>query len=344
MSSVKWFEGNSKEALKLMMERNCAFLVYIKKEDDEFTDAFNDPYVVELLNNQLVLCYEMDPTSQSFTNFKGIFNNVSVPSIYLLEKNNVQQLIIKKENIINTHELELEIKRQILNSVYFTIKCISDTTNDDIQKQKHVQYMTEINKKLQIFNNPTINKSIQKDAEKIKKLNINTKIKIKIPCEKITKVQEFQTKSTLNDVKTFVLNNFHLPEGPMKLIAHRQFVEEDFCQTLDALNLSPSSTIYVHIVPSYQGLSSIRNFQSWLFNIFSFTIMKPYHFFQYHVMNFIMPPPPVQTPRMPNRQEMSQTKTKSTSYKSGSNIYRLNTNESDDDENNTYNGNSTQQL
>lgn len=34
----------------------------------------------------------------------------------------------------------------------------------------------------------------------------------------------------------------------MKFIAHREFVEEDFCKSLDALDLSPSSTIYVHIV------------------------------------------------------------------------------------------------
>jgi len=33
----------------------------------------------------------------------------------------------------------------------------------------------------------------------------------------------------------------------IKLIAHRQFTDEDFNQTLDALNLCPSSTIYVHL-------------------------------------------------------------------------------------------------
>lgn len=35
---------------------------------------------------------------------------------------------------------------------------------------------------------------------------------------------------------------------PIKLIAHRQFIDDDFCQTLDVLNLCPSSTIYVHMV------------------------------------------------------------------------------------------------
>lgn len=41
----------------------------------------------------------------------------------------------------------------------------------------------------------------------------NTKLKIKIPYEKIVKIQDFPTGSTLNDVKAFVLNYFRLPKG-----------------------------------------------------------------------------------------------------------------------------------
>lgn len=39
------------------------------------------------------------------------------------------------------------------------------------------------------------------------------RIKIKIPCKDITFVQEFQTTSSLNEVKSFVLNKFNIPRG-----------------------------------------------------------------------------------------------------------------------------------
>lgn len=41
----------------------------------------------------------------------------------------------------------------------------------------------------------------------------------------------------------------------MKFIAHRQFVDEDFPQSLEALELCPSSTIYVHLVNVISFLS-----------------------------------------------------------------------------------------
>lgn len=46
--------------------------LFLGKENDEFTEALKDPFITDLLNNQLILCYEMDPTSPSFMNFKNI--------------------------------------------------------------------------------------------------------------------------------------------------------------------------------------------------------------------------------------------------------------------------------
>lgn len=39
------------------------------------------------------------------------------------------------------------------------------------------------------------------------------KIKIKVPCRDVTIVREFERTSSLDDVKTFVLENVNLPNG-----------------------------------------------------------------------------------------------------------------------------------
>ncbi|XP_060859989.1 UBX domain-containing protein 4-like [Metopolophium dirhodum] len=347
MSSLKWFGGDSKAALQQMMDRNCAFLMYIGNGNDDLTKIFDDTNIIQLLNNELILCYKMDPLSPSFKNFKDIFNNVVIPSIYLLEKNNTQQYIINKKQVLtNSHDIHLDLKRQLLNAICCIIKDISDTINVDDNKQKYLQYLTDVSKKLPLFDSPNINAGVQNVAEEIKKSNGIAKIKFKVPYKDITIVKEFQTTSTLNDIATYILCQVNLSRRGIKFIAHRQFTGEDFNQTLEALNLCPSSTIYVHLdmEQSNQWLYSILNYQSWLGNVLNFIIINPFNFIQHFLISLVRPSPSVEAPRTINHQNKNKKQTvKKTTYKA-SNIHQLNTNNSDDDENNTYNGNSTQQL
>jgi len=57
--------------------------------------------------------------------------------------------------------------------------------------------------------------------------------------------------------KTFIFRR-------IKFIAHRQFSDEDFDQTLDALNLCPSSTIYVHIDKVNIKINNFLLFWCWI--------------------------------------------------------------------------------
>ncbi|XP_015373334.1 PREDICTED: UBX domain-containing protein 4-like [Diuraphis noxia] len=348
MSSLKWFEGDSKAALQQMTDRNCAFLIYIGNGNDDLTKIFEDPNIIQLLNNELILCYKMDPLSPSFKNFEDIFNNVVIPSIYLLEKNNTQQHIInKKEVLTNLHDIHLDLKRQLLNAICCIIKDISDTINVNDNKQKYLQYLTEITKKLQLIDSANINADVQKVTEETKKSNGTAKIKFKVPHKDITIVKEFQTTSTLRDIATYILCKVNLSERGIKFIAHRQFIEQDFNQTLDALNLCPSSTIYVHLdmEQSNHWLYSVLNYQSWLGSVLNFIIINPFHFIQHFLTSFVRPSPSIEASRTINRHTKNKKKTvKKSTYKTVSNIHQLNNNNSDDDENNTYNGNSTQQL
>jgi len=46
--------------------------VFLGNGNDDLTKIFDDTNVIQLLNNELFLCYKMDPLSPSFKNFKAI--------------------------------------------------------------------------------------------------------------------------------------------------------------------------------------------------------------------------------------------------------------------------------
>lgn len=98
-----------------------------------------------------------------------------IPSIYLLEKNNIQQYIIRNQDLKEFHEFHLDLKRQVLKAIHSIIKGISgvfyilivlyseifqnnicyylitDTINDDENKQKYVQYLTVVTNKVTLI-------------------------------------------------------------------------------------------------------------------------------------------------------------------------------------------------
>lgn len=45
----------------------------------------------------------MDSASPGFNNFSDIFNNIVIPSVYLLERNNTQHHTIKEDDFTETY-------------------------------------------------------------------------------------------------------------------------------------------------------------------------------------------------------------------------------------------------
>jgi len=65
-----------------------------------------------------------------FNLFLQSVDNVVVPSIYLLEKNNSQQYIINKKQVLtNPNDIQLDLKRQLLNAIQCIMKDISGLCN-----------------------------------------------------------------------------------------------------------------------------------------------------------------------------------------------------------------------
>lgn len=48
------------------------YFVFLGNDNEDLVEVFKDSNIIQLLNNELIICFKMDPTSSSFTKFKEI--------------------------------------------------------------------------------------------------------------------------------------------------------------------------------------------------------------------------------------------------------------------------------
>lgn len=168
----------------------------------------------------------------------------------------------------------------------------------------------------------------------------------------------FSADATLDDAKKFVINDVRPPFSSFSLCTtfpRRQFTTSNYSESLRDLQLAPSAVVL--ILPE-QTVSNVYSGGSFFTNIF-WMLLSPFtavwrlitSFFPRTTQNNEQPSPPNSEPsnNSPNNQtensnNQSGVRRRDTSFlRRDGNIYRIN-NQSDDDENNTWNGNSTQQM
>ncbi|XP_050529706.1 UBX domain-containing protein 4-like isoform X2 [Daktulosphaira vitifoliae] len=351
MSRINWFDGESKDALQIMIQKNCVFVIYIGKDNDEIFNIFEDSDIIELLNNEIIICFKMDPISSSFDKFKVIFHNIDIPSVYVLEKNNTEQRILKKSDIIHSSNYQISLKRDLLLAIKNSINDILDNIYEEIKKKKYLEYLEKIDNRF-MFKDISIEKNNTPTIADTKKFVNNTKIKFIIPSKNISLIHEFKTTTLLKEIKSYAINNISLPSGPIKFIAHRHFTEEDFHLTLSELCLCPSSTIYLQPVPSIsqKGIMTLNNYFTLLVNFFQLLIIKPYHIVQNYVTSYFRNSQSIESKNKSTNPNINSINESKFVYKRSSNVHSLKDQKkkrrhsNDNDDNNTYNGNSTQQL
>lgn len=171
-------------------------------------------------------------------------------------------------------------------------------------------------------------------------------------------VHRFPADATLRDVQQFVVEN--MPNGSLSSsdfvlstnFPRREFSRNDYSQTLRDLQLTPSATLLVLPVKAMRTSSPSNNYFSFLWDIFA-----PIMVIWSYVINFFSPSnssadnsEDVARRSNVNSQENKKgtenerkQRTPRNIYQEG-NVYRLTNRQADDDENNTWNGNSTQQM
>ena len=177
----------------------------------------------------------------------------------------------------------------------------------------------------------------------------------------LTLAQEFKSKDNLSVVRNFIINDSGISIGKFSLsttFPRKVFKEEDMSKTLYDLSLVPSSVLLV--IPETGSAVANKGFFSYL----PWFILVPFIHFWKFIMTFLPTTPPPAIPpardegRLGSRNTSPGDPQPSTSGTSnvrnrktgaakpdGGNIHRLHeAKEGNEDDNNTWNGNSTQQM
>ncbi|XP_042909708.1 UBX domain-containing protein 4 [Parasteatoda tepidariorum] len=166
----------------------------------------------------------------------------------------------------------------------------------------------------------------------------------------------FSADAILEEARRFVREEVRPPFSNFSLCTtfpRRQFSESDYSETLRNLQLAPSAVLL--ILPE-QAVSSINQSANFISSMFWFLLFPITSIWNYIRSFFTGADPPSLTQpnqTVPSSSENSDKNTdkrqpnirrrESPFAKREGNVFRIN-NQSDDDENNTWNGNSTQQM
>ncbi|XP_054724411.1 UBX domain-containing protein 4-like isoform X1 [Uloborus diversus] len=202
----------------------------------------------------------------------------------------------------------------------------------------------------------------QANAARISAMNSNeARLQFRLP-DGSSRNHTFSADSTLEQARTFVREQVQPPFSHFTLCTtfpRRHFTESNYSETLRDLQLAPSAVLL--ILPA-QAVTSVNQGVGFLSNLF-WTLMSPlttiWRFITAFFTGTPSRPEPSPAPEAPPNTQSTTSKTNQpgssdstsqsvrrrepTIYRRDGNIFRLN-NQSDDEENSTYNGNSTQQM
>ncbi|XP_048489142.1 UBX domain-containing protein 4 isoform X2 [Plutella xylostella] len=174
-------------------------------------------------------------------------------------------------------------------------------------------------------------------------LGNKARIQFKMP-DGSSAAAQFDASDTLATVRRHVADNLHLTSSSFTLwTAFPRLELRDDSATLTQLKLAPSAALLVlpsSAVAKPNTSSRIASFTSFLIQILTSLVIEPTTLVYNWVRARLFPPPPA-NPRRPT--PPPATSAPGLRYRHRTNVHRLN-GDADDDENNTWNGNSTQQM
>lgn len=187
-------------------------------------------------------------------------------------------------------------------------------------------------------------------------VNTNSaRLQFKLP-DGSSHTHEFLSSNTLQDVRNYIVTTLNLPFNNFTLsttFPRREFTIEEGGETLLALELVPNAVILV--LPLHHGAVATNSNSSWLMTVF-WSILGPFLNVVGYVKTMLFGPPQPRSPSPnPERKRPSENAGEPSNLpkrkmgESGvvrrqGNVHRLTDKTDSDDDNNTWNGNSTQQM
>lgn len=172
------------------------------------------------------------------------------------------------------------------------------------------------------------------------------RIQFKLP-DGSSHTAHFDAEGTLADVHRYVADNLRLPSSSFSLwtaFPRRELTERD--ETLRGLQLAPSAALLVlaqRPAPTVAAPAPVTGFISFLTQLFTSLLLTPTQQLYMWLRSRLFPPPP-NVPRESSPVTPQPPQPNAGNVRRRGNIHRLPSDRPGDDENNTWNGNSTQQM
>lgn len=304
-----------------------------------------------------------------------VVNNEGIPIIseHIYEENNISAVLSSicnscALNTIPALDSDIESQSNLSCTISNDLKNIKESTS--YSKSADTVSQTELRSAATKIcratgpNNTTMESLARNEIHSSGLQPSSTQLQIRLPDGSRHK-QQFDKEAVLNEVWVFISTHHKLKDFDLKTYNHQNFSEDDYQSTLIDLDLYPNGVVIVvpkHGVSvsnngwigsmfhygSYQLVSKTTTAFSYIQSLFSlFWIWaRPWLFFSNNRStgdgnqrrNQIQP-----TQNSITGQSNSQRRSKSSTAPFGNNIHTLRRNDDSDDENNRYNGNSTQQ-
>lgn len=303
-----------------------------------------------------------------------VVNNEGIPLIsqHIYEKNNISTALLSICNSCTLNPipaLDLDVISESKLSCTITNDLKNKTELTSLSKSAESMSQSELRKVAKNIcrpagsNNTTMESLPRNENNSVGLSHSSTQLQIRLP-DGSRHMQQFDKEDVLQEVWLFINAQFKLNSFDLKTFNRQNFSNDEYESTLRDLDLYPNGVLIVvpHAVSinnngwigsmfhygSYQLVSKTTKMFSYIQGLFSlFWIWaRPWLFFSNNRStggnnlrrNQIQP-----TQNSNSNQLNSQRRSKSSTAPFGNNIHTLRRNDDSDDENNRYNGNSTQQ-
>lgn len=301
-----------------------------------------------------------------------VVNNEGIPLIsqHIYEKNNISAALLSICNSCTLNPipaldviLESKLSCTITNDLKNKTELTSCSKSAESMAQPELRKVAKNICRPTGSNNTTMESLPHNENNSVGLPHSSTQLQIRLP-DGSRHMQQFDKEDVLQEVWLFINTQFKLNSFDLKTFNRQNFSNDEYESTLRDLDLYPNGVLIVvpHAVSinnngwigsmfhygSYQLVSKTTKMFNYIQGLFSlFWIWaRPWLFFSNNRStgdnnlrrNQIQP-----TQNTNSNQLNSQRRSKSSTAPFGNNIHTLRRNDDSDDENNRYNGNSTQQ-
>jgi hypothetical protein len=366
---MRWFEGSVEEAVKQIRAQNALFVVFIGDDDEKSVAMLRSLESVPDIEGNDVVALQLRPATLPFRQFSQIYPVSTIPASFIITSNGAILKVIdqndddhstrtKVTDALRVHrnaskngpavtEPEASVKRQ---SIPKTVVNTDNSSEQEARQRRQPKSQESLKQKKRKDDTSVVtgSKPVEKPTVEPPRTDI-VRLQFRLP-DGSSVVHRFEGPTNLGDVFKFVKEVVRPSFGAFSLhvaFPNRELNPGESQSSLQDLGLAPSAAIMV--IPSNKALSTSSTTFGLLWTIIG-SILNGFRTLGSYITGMWSSSPSAATNVNAESNGMDETKESRSGVKRGGashlygNVHRLASQDSDSDENNTWNGNSTQQM